>query len=186
MKHFSVFVHRQNALLNMFWVNIISHDSYKPQNVRQTLKQTLKDDSGWAVEGCGEEGKGEGKGSGESAQNPFNAIIDTENVPPSFRQGDGFHKAFRKNENHRNCIFRLDSFVGFLFPPLQKLTGHIRVCGGCVCVLILSFTCIPFNATQKISFYCHTRTDNRQAGWLNGWLDGRPAGSYSSVHVLSY
>jgi len=72
MKHFSVFVHRQNALLNMFWVNIISHDSYKPQNVRQTLKQTLKD----CCAG--------GLGSGESAQNPFNAIIDTENVPPSF------------------------------------------------------------------------------------------------------
>jgi len=51
MKHFSVFVHRQNALLNMFWVNIISHDSYKPQNVRQTLKHTLNDDVAIAARG---------------------------------------------------------------------------------------------------------------------------------------
>jgi len=133
MKHFSVFVHRQNALLNMFWINIISHDSYKPQNVRQTLKQTLKD----CCAG--------GLGSGESAQNPFNAIIDTENVPPSFLvwQG-GFHMVCRKNENHRNCIFRLDSFVGF--PETQTTQSRIFVC---VCVLILSFTGIPFNATQK-------------------------------------
>lgn len=63
MKHFSVFVHRQNALLNMFWVNIISHDSYKPQNVRQTLKQTLKDDSGLprgGIEGYRDAGKDQG------------------------------------------------------------------------------------------------------------------------------
>lgn len=123
------------------------------------------------------------KGSGESAQNPFNAIIDTENVPPSFQQGDGFHKAFRKNENHRNCIFRLDSFVGFLSLPLQK--AHTNVWCGVVGVCVCLFCHLRVSLLMRPKKLVFIVTQGEKAGSLVGWQDGRMAGR-QAVPVLSY
>lgn len=94
----------------------------------------------------------------------------------------GFHKVCRKNENHRNCIFRLDSFVGS--PKTQTIRCNMCVCV-CVCMCLFCHLRVSFNATQKISFYCHTRT--RTAGSCsNNSASGSGSGSGSGLQLLSF
>lgn len=77
-------------------------------------------------------------------------------------------------------------FVSTVLWAPQKLRQSDVICVCvCVCMCLFCHLRVSFNATQKISFFCHTRT--RTAGSCsNNSASGSGSGSGSGLQLLSF